>query len=85
MQLSRRSVISGLVGCSLCGIHRASATTLPTDIPSLFDSKYQPQDVDEEGMWQSMEQLEDAIQHSDRLLRSAEMQEFTVSVVEGSA
>jgi beta-barrel assembly-enhancing protease len=60
----------------------AAARVLPTGIEPLMGPNYQPADTDERGIWQSCERIEEAIQTSSRLVRSPELQKYTVNVVE---
>jgi Zn-dependent protease with chaperone function len=74
--------LMGLGGCA-CGLaRRAPAAVLDTRVEPLIGSNYQPQDTDERGIWQSCERIEDSIRHSDRLMRSAAMQDYTAGVME---
>lgn len=85
-RLARRQFMLGLGlgvgGCALCGARLASAAVLPTDIEALMGPDYQPEDTDEKGLWQSCERIEDSVKHSNRLVRSPELQQYTVGVVE---
>jgi Zn-dependent protease with chaperone function len=55
---------------------------LDTSVEPLIGVDYEPRDADERGIWQSCERIEDSIRNSDRLMRSPEMQQYTVGVME---
>jgi beta-barrel assembly-enhancing protease len=79
MRVSRRLFLSG---CACCLAQPAGARVLPTDIEAMMGADYVPEDTDERGIWQSCERIEETIQTSPRLFRSAEMQRYTVGVLE---
>jgi predicted Zn-dependent protease len=60
----------------------AGAYVLNTDLEPLVWPGYEPVDTDERGIWQSCERIEESIQTSNRLFRSAEVQKYTLGVVE---
>ena len=70
MSASRRHFLLGLGGCACCMSRPAAAEILPTDLEPLVGPDYRPVDADERGIWQSCERIEEAIQASDRRLRS---------------
>ena len=82
MPASRRHFLIGMTGCACCLAPAAGARVLPTNIQPLIGADYQPVDADERGIWQSCERIEETLQVSDRQLRSAELQKYTVGVVE---
>ena len=59
-----------------------AAHVLPTDLSPLVDVGYEPVDVDERGMWQSMEQIEETIQASPQLLNNPQLQGYTAGILE---
>ena len=68
--ISRRAVlgVGGVAVASLAtGI--ASARILPRDMSSLIGPGYRAEDVDEKGMWQQMERVEEEISGSNLLIR----------------
>lgn len=79
---SRRQFLLGLGGCACCLGRTAQADVLTTDVPALFSAGYQPTDQDERGLWQDTERLEDELRHSDRLLRSAELNGYLRGILE---
>jgi Zn-dependent protease with chaperone function len=81
MSASRRHFLLGLGGCACCMARPAAAEVLRTDLEPLMGPNYQPVDADERGIWQSCERIEEAIQASDRRLRSPELQKYTEGVV----
>ena len=87
MSASRRQFLqglglSGLGACACCLAPRSQAAVLDTDVEPLIGPDYQPEDADERGIWQSCERIEDSIRHSDRLMRSAQMQKYTEGVMQ---
>ncbi|HET7809695.1 MAG TPA: M48 family metalloprotease [Steroidobacteraceae bacterium] len=60
----------------------ASAKVLDTGIEALIGPGYEPVDKDERGMWQSLEQLEDAIKNSPKRLDAPKFDAYTRGVVE---
>jgi Zn-dependent protease with chaperone function len=81
MSGSRRHFLLGLGGCACCVARPAAAEILPTDLEPLMGPDYRPVDADERGIWQSCERIEEAIQASDRRLRSPELQKYTGDVM----
>jgi Zn-dependent protease with chaperone function len=81
MSASRRHFLLGIGGYACCLARPGAAEILRTDLEPLMGPDYQPVDADERGLWQSCERIEDAIQASDRRLRSPELQEYTGEVM----
>lgn len=81
-QLSRRHLLAGgACACVLHGADSVSARVLPGSMQSLVGTGYRPDAVDEKGLWQSFERLEEEIASSNLLLKSPEMQAYTVGIV----
>jgi Zn-dependent protease with chaperone function len=81
MVATRRQFLAGLGGC-LCCLRPARADILDTKLEPLVGVNYAPHELDERGIWQSCERIEDAIRHSDRLLRAEALQKYTAAVME---
>ena len=81
MSASRRHFLFGLGGCACCLARPSAAEILPTNLEPLMGPDYRPVDADERGIWQSCERIEEAIQASERRLRSPELQKYTEGVV----
>ncbi len=82
MSATRRHFLFGLGGCACVLAPPIFADILPTGLEPLMGPGYQPVDADERGIWQSCERIEEAIQASDRRLRSPELQRYTEDVME---
>lgn len=81
MTASRRHFLLGLGGCACGGAALARADVLPTDLEPLLGPDYRPEDVDERGLWQSCERIEEAVSSSNRRLAAPELQAYTGSVL----
>lgn len=82
MDGSRRRFLAGAGVCACCMPGLASAKVLDTGIEALIGPGYEPVDKDERGMWQSLEQLEDAIKNSPKRLDAPKFDAYTRGVVE---
>lgn len=82
MKGSRRQFLAGVGVCACCMPGLASAKILDTGIEALVGPGYEPVDKDERGMWQSLEQLEDAIKNSPKRLDAPKFDAYTRGVVE---
>jgi predicted Zn-dependent protease len=81
MTATRRHFLLGLGGCACGGTALARADVLPTDLEPLLGPDYRPEDVDERGLWQSCERIEEAVSSSNRRLAAPELQAYTGSVL----
>jgi len=82
MAHSRRGFLAGAGACAACLSSLASAKVLPTNIEPLVGANYIPADQDERGIWQSLEQVEEAIRTSPQRLDAPGFHEYTRGVVE---
>ncbi len=79
---SRRFVVRSLCGCAL-GISSGSllARVLPTDLTALVTPDYRPLDTDEQGLWQSVERLEQELAISNLIVNDTVLKSYLGSVV----
>src|SRR5262245_19769532 len=87
MDLTRRQLLTGACACagclsSLAISTMANARVLPTRLESLVGPGYIPQDQDERGMWQSLEEVEEAFRTSPQRLDAPKFDAYTRGVVE---
>jgi beta-barrel assembly-enhancing protease len=84
MRSSRRDfLLRGLCGCSLWSLPSAPfARVLPTDLTPLVTSGYRPRDVDERGLWQECERLEQNIAASRLRLNDPALTQYIRGVTE---
>lgn len=82
MDSARRGFIAGLCACVLCFSGSAAiAHVSPNDMLPLVHAGYKPTDVDERGLWQACDRLEDAIAHSNMLVTDPEINGYVRGVV----
>ena len=87
MENSRRGFLTGACACAACLSplalsSKASARVLPTKLEPLVGPGYIPEDQDERGMWQSLEEVEEAIRTSPQRLDAPKFHDYTRGVVE---
>jgi beta-barrel assembly-enhancing protease len=81
MDSVRRNLLLGGLACGCAYSHGALGIELPTSLPPLVGSNYQPVDVDERGLWQSLERLEENIANSSSLLDAPDLSAYTADVI----
>jgi hypothetical protein len=87
VESSRRGFLAGACACAAClsplaVTSTAGAKVLPTKLEPLVGPGYIPEDQDERGMWQSLEEVEEAIRTSPQRLDAPKFHEYTRGVVE---
>lgn len=85
MVASRRGFLT--CACAACLSPLAATSTayaklLPTKLEPLVGPGYVPEDQDERGMWQSLEEVEEAIRTSPKRLDAPKFHDYTRGVVE---
>ncbi|MBX5462305.1 MAG: M48 family metalloprotease [Steroidobacteraceae bacterium] len=84
MDSNRRLLLTrGLCGCALClvGSH-VLGRVLPSSMVPLVEAGYEPVETDERGLWQECDRLEDAISHSNLLIKDAGVNAYVRGVIE---
>lgn len=82
MRVSRRHFVAASVSsCLCCAAATAAAKVLPTNLQPLVGENYSPVDIDERGIWQAMSRFEEDLAASDLVLRSPDLQSYTMDVV----
>lgn len=83
MAVSRRQVVmGGFCGCLGCLTGRSWAKPLSTSLEPLVSKGYAPADVDERGLWQSCERLEEDLATSDTLFDAPDFHAYSMMVLE---
>jgi Zn-dependent protease with chaperone function len=79
----RRFVTHALCGCALCFAGMSAlARVSPSSMTPLVGTGYKPVDIDERGLWQACERLEDEVAHSNMLIGDAALNEYVRGVVD---
>jgi predicted Zn-dependent protease len=80
---SRRQFLHSLCGCGLCFASGVSlAKILPTQLRPVVTHGYVPSDKDERGLWQSCEQVEEAIANSNLRMTDPHLNEYLSGVLQ---
>lgn len=80
---SRRDFIAhGLCGCACMSGVAAFARVLPTDLTSQVTKGYEPQDIDERGLWHACERVEEALLASRLLITDVVLNDYVRGVTE---